>query len=85
MSLLKSQPITANHYVWLSFIMRNHLAHTTSAVKQVLRKQGIDELYIKVLEDIYMDTTWEPSSSTKRAEKIQSGKALGKATQSPNY
>ncbi len=29
----------------------------TSAVMQALRQQGIDELYIKLLEDIYRDTT----------------------------
>ncbi len=29
----------------------------TSAVMQVLRRQGVDELYIKVLEDIYRDST----------------------------
>ncbi len=28
-----------------------------SAVMQALRQQGVDELYIKVLEDIYRDNT----------------------------
>ncbi len=56
----------------------------TSAVMQALRQQGVDELYIEVLEET--ETARQPSNLTRRAGKFPSGKVLGKETQSPpNY
>lgn len=51
--LLKNQPSTAYHYVWLLVTWNTFDSVKTLVVMQTLRQQGIYEVYIKELEDIH--------------------------------